>query len=112
MCALNPPRAVRRMLPSIVAAGDISADTAALAPPLLMELPAANLNALWVLLETLSRVSANADVNEMDARALAQVFAPKLAWLAPQKSDEVRSTLGGQTHIRSSGVLMMPSVQL
>ena len=80
------PRGVCRMLPSIVAAGDISADTAALAPPLLMELPAANLNALWVLLETLSRVSANADVNEMDAHALAQAFAPKLAWLAPQKS--------------------------
>jgi hypothetical protein len=75
----------RRTLPAVIAAGDISADTAALAPPLLMELPAANLNALWLLLEMLARVAGNAVVNEMDARALAEVFAPKLAWHAPPK---------------------------
>jgi len=69
----------------VIAAGEISADTAALAPPLLMELPAANLNALWMLLETLARVAGNAAVNEMDARALAEVFAPKLAWHSPPK---------------------------
>ena len=75
----------RRTLPAVIAAGDISADTAALAPPLLMELPAANLNALWLLLETMARVAGNAAVNEMDARALAEVFAPKLAWHSPPK---------------------------
>ena len=69
----------------MIAAGDISADTAALAPPLLMELPAANLNALWLLLEMLARVAGNAAVNEMDAQALAEVFTPKLAWHAPPK---------------------------
>ena len=78
-----------RTLPGVIAAGEISADTAALSPPLLMELPAANLNALWLLLEMLSRVAANAAVNEMDARALAQVFAPKMAWLAPPKATKV-----------------------
>ena len=77
----------------MIAAGDISADTAALAPPLLMELPAANLNALWLLLETLARVASNAVVNEMDARALAEVFAPKLAWHAPPKVTAKASTL-------------------
>jgi len=76
---------LRRTLPAVIAAGEISADTAALAPPLLMELPAANLNALWMLLETLARVAGNAAVNEMDARALAEVFAPKLAWHSPPK---------------------------
>ena len=78
-----------RTLPSVIAAGDISADTAMVSPPLLMELPAANLNALWLLLDMLSRVAANAAVNEMDARALAQIFAPKLAWLAPPASAKV-----------------------
>lgn len=47
------------------------------------ELPAANLNALWLLLETLNRIAADAAKNEMDARALAASLAPRLAWKAP-----------------------------
>lgn len=88
---LPEPLLTFKTLPSVIAAGEISADTAALSPPLLMELPAANLNALWVLLEMLSRVASNAAVNEMDARALAQAFAPKLAWLAPPKATKAIS---------------------
>lgn len=47
------------------------------------ELPAANLNALWILLETLNRIAADAAENEMDARALAAALAPTLAWHPP-----------------------------
>lgn len=49
----------------------------------LQDLPAANLNALWLLLETLNRVAADAAENEMDARALAAALAPCLAWHPP-----------------------------
>lgn len=49
----------------------------------MQELPAANLNALWLLLETLNRIAADAATNEMDARALAASLAPRLAWKAP-----------------------------
>ncbi len=49
----------------------------------LQDLPAANLNALWLLLETLNRVAADAAENEMDARALATAVAPCLAWHPP-----------------------------
>lgn len=47
------------------------------------ELPAANLNALWLLLETCNRVAAEAATNEMDARALSAALAPVLAWHPP-----------------------------
>lgn len=80
---LPEPLLTYKVLPAIVDAGGISADTATLAPPLLMELPAANLNALWVVLETLNRIAADAAENEMDARALAASLAPMLAWKAP-----------------------------
>ena len=49
----------------------------------MQELPAANLNALWILLETLNRIAAEAAENEMDARALAAALAPTLAWHPP-----------------------------
>lgn len=65
----------------------MGSDTAAQAPALLMELPAADLNALWLLLETLSRVAANAAVNEMAAHDLARIFAGILAWFPPPKPD-------------------------
>lgn len=80
---LPEPLLTYKTLPAIIDAGGISADTATVAPPLLMELPAANLNALWMLLETLNRIAADAATNEMDARALAASLAPRLAWRAP-----------------------------
>mmetsp|Transcript_19495 Transcript_19495/g.58933 ORF Transcript_19495/g.58933 Transcript_19495/m.58933 type:complete len:381 (-) Transcript_19495:390-1532(-) len=80
---LPEPLLTYKVLPAITEAGEISADTAALAPPLLMELPAANLNALWILLELLNRVAAEAADNDMDARALAAALAPTLAWHPP-----------------------------
>jgi hypothetical protein len=80
---LPEPLLTYKTLPSFVDAGGISSDTAALAPPLLMDLPATNLNALWLLLETLNRVAADAAENEMDARALAAALAPSLAWHPP-----------------------------
>ncbi len=49
----------------------------------MQELPAANLNALWILLETLNRIAAEASENEMDARALAAAVAPTMAWHPP-----------------------------
>lgn len=80
---LPEPLFTYKTIPAIIDAGGISADTATLAPPLLMDLPAANLNALWVLLETLNRIAADAAENHMDARALAAALAPTLAWNAP-----------------------------
>jgi RhoGAP domain len=49
----------------------------------LQELPAANLNALWLLLELGNRVAAEAAINEMDARSLSAALAPVLAWHPP-----------------------------
>lgn len=50
---------------------------------LLQELPAANLNAFWLLLELGNRIAAEAATNEMDERALGAALAPVLAWHAP-----------------------------
>jgi hypothetical protein len=80
---LPEPLLTYKTLPGIAEAGAISADTAALAPPLLMELPAANLNALWLLLELCNRIASEAATNEMDARSLSSALAPVLAWHPP-----------------------------
>lgn len=49
-------------------------------PSLPQELPAANANTLRLILEMCRFISLEAAVNEMDALALAQVFAPLLLW--------------------------------
>ena len=54
------------------------------------ELPAANLNALTMLLETWHRVAENCAANGMDARAIAVSVAPCLAWNPPPAKDAKR----------------------